>query len=467
MYSLSQSIAPSTPISAIVPTWAWQPWSPSDEEPWNEARVQLMFRRGGFGASPQQRREALRGGPKVTLAILKGEDRSAAGRRETFELDSEAIGTSVRTGSSSEGLAAWWLHRMLQSPSPLLEKMTLFWHGHFATGAEKVMDAELMYQQNQLLRRHALGDFRPMVQAISRDPAMLIYLDSVSNRKAHPNENYARELMELFCLGEGNYSEQDVQQLARCFTGWEIRRKMFRFNPYQHDSGLKTIFDQADIESGEDAIDCVLARSAMPRFVCTKLVRYFVCDEPNAPDSLIAPLADQFVRSGYSIGEIVDTILQSRWMLSQWSVGRKIRSPVEFAMEWMRSLEATTNLEHLARMLRPLGQAVFYPPNVKGWDGGRAWINSSTLIGRSNFVVDLLGDPNTRFDGKSLEQWCSDQGIQDHKSWIDWLNESLLAIPLSDSEYQPLFDRDNEGAASASRANALITVSRIPKFLLS
>ena len=146
--------------------------------------------------------------------------------------------------NSPELLTGWWLHRMRHTPAPLLEKTTLFWHGHFATSAEKVRDPKLMFEQNELFRSNALGRFEELVRGIARDPAMLIYLDSATNRKMHPNENFAREVMELFCLGVGNYSEKDIQQLARCFTGWEIQYGKFKFNPYQHDYGNKTVLGQ-------------------------------------------------------------------------------------------------------------------------------------------------------------------------------------------------------------------------------
>ncbi len=448
-----------TPLEAIDPDWAWQPWEPSNDEPWNEARVQFLFRRGGFGASIEERKEALQLDPQQAVKMLYGEGSTKLqDRLREFEQESASLASGVRAGGDVDALAAWWMHRILHSPSPIVEKMTLFWHGHFATGAEKVMDAELMYIQNRLLRQQAVGDFRKLAHEISKDPAMLIYLDSVSNRKAHPNENYARELMELFCLGEGNYSERDVQELARCFTGWEIRRKMFRFNEYQHDKGTKEILGRKGIESGDQAIDVVLNQSAMPRFVAAKVFRYLVCDEPQAPQALLDPLADHFAESGYSIRALVDRILSSRLMLSLWSVGRKVRSPVEFAAELMRGLSATTNLERLVKRLKPLGQGLFYPPNVKGWDGGRAWINSSTLIGRANFVVDLLGDPNTRFNGKSLDAWCSDHNLS-KESWLEWLEDSFLVVPLHEDEKARY--RDDSLATTVS------LLARNPKIHLS
>jgi uncharacterized protein (DUF1800 family) len=456
---VSYQIDPRTPIDQVDPTWAWEPWQATAKEPWDEARVHLLFRRGGFGCSIQEHEEALKRGPQHSLRMLYGDvSPQLRSRVESFEEESESLASAVRAGGNLEALAAWWMHRIVRSPSPIVEKMTLFWHGHFATGAEKVIDAELMFIQNRSLRARAVGDFRAMVHEISKDPAMLIYLDSISNRKAHPNENYARELMELFCLGEGNYTERDVQELARCFTGWEIRRKMFRFNPYQHDSGLKQILGRSDIESGEQAVDVVLDQPTMPRFIATKIFRYLVCDEPQAPAPLIEPLAQHFVESGYSIGSLVDRILSSRLMLSSWSAGRKVRSPVEFAAELMRGLSATSNLERVSRLLKQLGQGLLYPPNVKGWEGGRSWINSSTLIGRANFVVDLLADGNTRFDGKPLDAWCSSHGISNNE-WVEWLERSLLVLPLTEEE--------KNRCRGGSHATTLGLLARNPKIHLS
>ena len=424
------------------------------------------MRRGGFGAKPSEVKELVELGPAKTIDRILGKNNTQA--LEAFEQESSQIVSAIRSSGNIESLAAWWIHRMIHTPSPLVEKITLFWHGHFATGADKVNDIELMVQQNKLLREHALGDFRKMVHEVSKDPAMLLYLDSASNRKTHPNENYARELMELFCLGEGNYTEQDVQQLARCFTGWEIRRKSFRFNPYQHDSGMKTLLDRQGIESGEEAIDAVLAHRSMPTFIAGKLVRFFVCDEPNPTPEFLEPLAEMFRKSDFTIEPLVQTILSSKLMLSDWSVGKKVRSPIDFMVESIRSLQVTTNLDRLAKGLDGIGQALFNPPNVKGWDGGRAWINSSTLIGRSNLIVDLLREPATRFGRTDLAAWLKSQQLTDQNQWLKWLEDSLLSVPLNDSDKQRLqsiAEKSDGGLDPWKRI--LVALSQNPKMHLS
>lgn len=450
----------------LNPLNAWQPWTPSESEPWNRDRARLLFRRGGFGATDQQLRDAVKREPQDVVAELVSRGRNVE-TNSNFEKESASLVSSIRASGDMTKLASWWLHRMLNSPTPIVEKMTLFWHGHFATGAEKVLDLDLMYEQNQLLRRHCLGDFRKMVHEISKDPAMLIYLDSVTNRKAHANENYARELMELFCLGEGNYTEADVQELAKCFTGWEIRRKQFRFNSYQHDNSEKEILGKGAIKSGEEAIDVVLDCEAMPRFIVYKLYKFLVCDEPEPTAELLQPLATKFTESNYNIGPVVEMILGSRLMLSGWSVGKRVRSPIELIVELMRSLIATANLTKLAERLKPLGQSLFYPPNVKGWAGGRAWINSSTLIGRANLIFDLLNDENTKIEGKPIQEWSQSMKSSDSQQWVDSLAETLFASKPTTTEQQMILSRLENTPKGNLAKQAIIELATLPRIHVS
>ncbi|MBI3464160.1 MAG: DUF1800 family protein, partial [Planctomycetes bacterium] len=206
--------------------WAWGVYSPSEDSPWDTAAAAHLFRRAGFGANEQQLRQAVAEGPAATL------DRLIAGGPESdsFYVGATRLIRPLLAANNVGSLPPWWLYVMLHSPHPLLEKLTLFWHSHFATSAEKVKDARLMYDQNVTLRKHALGRFGPMLTDMARDPAMLLWLDSATNRKLHPNENFAREVMELFSLGLGHYTEQDIKQAARAFTGWEVWQERFRSN---------------------------------------------------------------------------------------------------------------------------------------------------------------------------------------------------------------------------------------------
>ncbi len=461
-----QSTDSSKPLTDIDPGWAWEPWQPSAQEPWDERRAALLFRRAGFCASATQLKDASKLPVSKAIDQLCTESAIDRAAMDTFEAESEVLGSAVRATGDAKQLTTWWLHRMLMSPRPLLEKMTLLWHGHFATGAEKVLDLELMYQQNQLLRTHAMGDFRAMTHGISKDPAMLIYLDSVSNRKAHANENFARELMELFCLGEGNYTETDVQQLARCFTGWEIRRRQFRFNSYQHDTGIKTLFGQK-VESGEAAVDLVLDHPQLPYFVVGKLFRFFVCDEPAPPRALLEPLARQFAAEKLHLAGVVRTLLHSRLLLSGWSAGRKIRSPVELAIGFLRTMEGTTNMHVLSDRLREVGQALFYPPNVKGWDGGRAWVNSSTLVGRANLIHQVVRHENTRCAGSDLDQYVKIHSDGSPEGLLDWFTKLFFALPLDERRRAQLLVAMSGKTGSQTSRELLSLLAALPQFQLA
>jgi len=452
-----------TQLNDLDSGWAWQPWEPSEQEPWDRRRAALLLRRAGFGATESEIQAALQKTPAECIDRMfqiEGDETAQ------FEVESSELAASMIAGGEAKSLSIWWLHRMLHSPQHLLEKMTLFWHGHFATGAEKVLDPDLMLNQNKLLRRYALGDFRAMVHGIAKDPAMLIYLDSVTNRKAHPNENFARELMELFCIGEGHYSEADVQQLARCFTGWEIRRKNFRFNPYQHDSGMKQLLG-TEVETGESAIDQVLAHSKLPYFIVRKLFHFFVCDEPKPTDALLEPLANQFASDGLSVSGVLKKILGSRLMLSNWCMARKVRSPVELSIGLMQTMQVTSNLAQLSNRLQEIGQALFFPPNVKGWDGGRAWVNSSTLVGRANLVYQLIRDDKTRFAGGSLNDWLQKQAISESDAFLNWFSDLFLAVPISDAQRMRL-RKSIEGQSGDRMFREMISLlAAMPQFQLS
>jgi uncharacterized protein (DUF1800 family) len=304
---------------------------------------------------------------------------------------------------------------------------------------------------------------------VSRDPAMLIYLDSATNRKAHPNENYARELMELFCLGEGNYSERDVREVARCFTGWGLRRERFRFNGYDHDSGTKSFLGASGPFGGEDAVRVVLDQPACCRFLAGKLFRWFVCDEPEAPGALIEPLADEFRRSGLNVAILVRRILGSRLFLSREMAGRKVRSPVELAVGLLRALEGSTDVNALAEGTSQIGQALFFPPSVKGWDGGRAWIDSSTLLGRANLVRRALDHSKTRFAGGGLHEFVRGHVPgSDPAAEVDWFARRLLAVPLPDAVRGHLtaVAADERQDPERRLRNVVYAVCTLPEFQL-
>lgn len=410
----------------IDPVWAWAAYTPDTKQPWNRRTAAHLFRRAGFGATRDELQAAVTAGPAASVDSLL----SAVTEPDAFVTEISGLAAASVASGNPRNLSAWWAYRMLATPAQLLEKLTLFWHGHFATSAEKVNDAELMLTQNNLLRRFALGDFSQLLLEISRDPAMLIYLDSATNRKAHPNENYAREIMELFCLGEGNYTEHDIRELARCFTGWEIKRNRFRCNKYQHDSGTKAIFGESGEFGGEDGVRIVVKQQHAAEFIALKLVKFFVMDEPEPSPELVAPIAQQLRDTNMLIAPVIRTILCSNLFYSEHAMGRKIRSPVELAIGFLRTLEGSTNSYELADALNALGQGLLYPPSVKGWDGGRTWINSSTLLGRSNLIRHLLESDKTRFGKARLPEFLRRCGSESIEDIIDLFEETLFAVNI-------------------------------------
>ena len=249
-------------LADLSPEEAWLPYEPSRAQAFDRRLAAHLYRRAGFAANARELDEAVRIGPQEAVERLLNAKNVAS----SFDDEMRKFAQLTLAANNPELLTGWWLHRMLHTPAPLLEKATLFWHGHFATSAAKVRDPQLMFRQNELLRQHALGDFGALVRGIARDPAMLLYLDSATNRKVHPNENFSREVMELFCLGVGKYSEQDIQQLARCFTGWEIQHGEFKFNPYQHDYGNKTVLGQKGPFDGDEGLEIILAATCSGRF---------------------------------------------------------------------------------------------------------------------------------------------------------------------------------------------------------
>ena len=355
----------------------------------NETRkLGHLLRRAGFGARPAEWTQYAKLGVAETTNSLLHPEQFPDHMSEVLQdiqgdyVDFDDMGSVKK----------WWTYRMSHTPRPLEEKMVLFWHGHFATANYKVDNPRWMWQQNQTFRAHALGNFRTMLQAVSRDPAMLVWLDGVENKKGKPNENYGRELLELFTMGVGSgYTEKDVQEGARAFTGWRFERDTmaFSFHPAEHDDGEKTFLGQTGNFNGDDIIDIVVRQPQTANFLCTKLFKYFVHETPSSAD--IAPLTKTYFASGYDMRAVVGAILTAPSFYSDAAFHSKIKSPVEFTVTALRTLDApfsaTNNM--LIGATHTMGQDLFNPPNVKGWPGGKTWMNTMTLITRVNFASSI------------------------------------------------------------------------------
>ena len=375
----------------------WAVYRPTPSNPWTAAKAGHLLRRAGFGPTAAELAAAVGDGPELTIdKLLAGGPASAE-----FDATSDFLAgeTVLPKGVAGSRLAAWWVARMLGTPHPLKEKLTLFWHGHFATSLAKVQNARLMLGQYRLLNQFALGDFRELLTRMATDPAMMIWLDTAQSVKGKPNENYARELMELFALGVGNYTETDVREAARAFTGYEVTGGKGALNPNKHDRKSKTVLGRTGDFAASDVTKLCLGHPACPKFIARKLYGFFVSDAPPAP-GVVESLADTVRATNFDTAKVVETILRSEHFFGTAAYRRKVKSPVEFAVGVVRGLNGTVGPLPLAESLEPLGQVLFAPPSVKGWDGGPAWLTGQTLLSRQNLSLALISGDDARFAGR-------------------------------------------------------------------
>lgn len=420
---------------------------------WDRRTATHFLWRTGFGASPADLDRALQDGFERTLdRLLTPQPESP-----TFQTADRLLRQAALDSGNILDLKAWWLHRLHASENRLLEKLTLLWHNHFATSNEKVASVPLMLAQNELLRREALGNFRRVLHGIAQDVAMLVWLDSNANRKRHPNENFARELMELFSLGVGNYTERDIQEAARAFTGWHVRNAEFWMNSIQHDTGSKTVFGQTGNFDGGEVVELCLKHEACPRFLAFKLLRQFVKQQPSAEQ--VAALAARIRHHDFEWRPILRELFASELFFAVEHRNSQIKSPIELVLGALRTLDAKPQLQNVAKQCAELGQSPFEPPTVKGWDGGRLWISSTTLIQRANFATTLLRTP--QLGAISLPTSRGGDDLSD-------LSELLLARDLSDESKAALQSiRQSQGGDADQRRRGIVQfLMQMPEYQL-
>jgi uncharacterized protein (DUF1800 family) len=422
--------------AAVAPPDNWAgDLSPISASHWNYERAAHLIERAGFGAAPEEIVRLAAMTPEGAVASLVDYEAIDASALKPFEesgiwdpgMDpfppsrAEAVrrarehgeglgekvlppGTQRRlqpvvdkffysltaNNIETQRLGLWWANRMLVTPRPLEEKLTLFWHGHFATGQNKVRDYRMLFQQNRMLRANASGNLRDLLVGILKDPGMLVYLDNGENIKSHPNENFGRELLELFTMGVGNYSERDVREAARAFSGWTNDVLTYKFDAEQHDTGQKTFLGRTGALNGEDIIDTILAQAVTGEFVAGKLYRYFVREDISS--DVKTELGRSFRASGYQIKPLMRRMLLSKDFYSAPSVATQIKSPVHLVVSTYRKmgLRDVPTIPDFGRMTGGLGQTLFEPPNVAGWAGGRTWITPATLLQRGNLFRDVM-----------------------------------------------------------------------------
>ena len=393
--------------------------TPLPEKDWDLAKAAHLLNRAGFGGTPAEIEalhaagfgaavDRLLNGPDDSEAYPKPDWAEPEDMAETERLRRDPNFTPEERAQKMQkaqmsrmqrifGLIGWWLNRMRGSPNQLREKMTVFWHGHFTSSLVKVQSPFALWEQNETLRQNALGNFGTMTKAIARDPAMILYLDTQQNHKNHPNENFARELMELFTLGIGNYTEEDIQQAARTFTCYKInpRKMSFQMADFERDDGEKKFFGRTGNFTADDVIDMILEKPACAKYIAKKIWTFFAYEDP-APE-LVEQLAGTFRDHHYEIRPLMEEILRSQEFYSAKSIRSQIKSPVQWYVQTARELDVDLPPARFAmNTLRSLGQMPFLPPNVKGWDGGKAWINASTLLMRYNMATALTGGGDPR-----------------------------------------------------------------------
>jgi uncharacterized protein (DUF1800 family) len=367
-------------------------------------QIPHLLRRAGFGASPDELSSYENLGVTAAISSLLNYETVDDSNLPT-QPDITMAFTRKPSSSEISNLVWWWVDRMIQTPRPLEERMTLFWHNHFATAIYKVRSPYLMFKQNQLLRSNAMSNFRDLLMGVTEDPAMLIWLDGAQSRKSAPNENYGREVMEVFTMGVGNYTEDDVKAAARAFTGYRIDKSGDSyFNANQHDSGTKTFLGQTGNFGPEDIVNILSTHPATAKAISTKLFEYLAYENPSS--DIVDELASVYTNSNGNIKAVVEAILNSDAFWSDQAHLGLVKSPVDYLTTAVRSLGATISQRAAVGTLNNMGQLPFDPPSVFGWPSGTAWINTSTIIDRYNFPLLLQGSEgviSALQDGSSVD----------------------------------------------------------------
>ena len=413
-----------------------------------------LMRRAGFGATREEIESAVADGYELTVDALLDTSGASAMPDDIirrYHVDQSEL-------RLVEVAVTNWLYRMMTTTSPLQEKIALFWHSLFATGERKVNNVKTLTSQVETFRRHGLGSFRTLLVEISRDPAMLHWLDNHDNHKDAVNENYGRELLELFSMGIGNYTEQDVKEAARAFTGWTVENAeymalramrasiwpysrvawQFEFRPDDHDYSEKTFLGERGNFDGEDVIDVIVRQPATARFVCTRLYQFFVADEVDeAGEALIDKLARTYFDSGYEIGAVLRDLFNSEHFKSAAVRFRRVKSPAELVAGTLRTARPfprpSVEMFQVALATNYMGQELLNPPSVEGWHEGAEWVDSGSLVERVNFASQYLGDSGSPGVQAIADRLGAEQRSQiDSEQLVDSCLDLLGPIEVSD-----------------------------------
>jgi uncharacterized protein (DUF1800 family) len=368
----SFAAAPADPNEALAP------YTPGAGRPWDRRHAAHLLRRAGFGGSLEEIDAIVALGPAAGARSLAAAQPDPA----VDELD-QAL-EAVLGDDGVQHLRAWWCLRMVRTSAPMREKLGLFLHGHFATGFRKVGSARKMRDQAGLFLALGGGKFRDLTAAVVKDAAMLVYLDGARSEKRRPNENLGRELMELFTLGRGNHTETDVQEAARALTGWRVDARGSHFYPPAFDAGQKTVLGRSGNLGSDDVVDACVAHTACAPFLARKLLVFFALPEPSP--ALVEAFARRLRECDLDLGAALSVLLASRLFHSDASYRSGVKSPAEYVAGALRALGGRASGPGAARAMSEMGQNLFEPPSVKGWDGGKSWIHSATWLARAQFA---------------------------------------------------------------------------------
>jgi uncharacterized protein (DUF1800 family) len=370
----------------------WAPYAPDTQAPWDLRRVVHLHRRAGFAATWTEIQRDLKDGPARSIDRLLAARPDREGVPASFSTVAGSLAEAAGGSGEPARLKAWWAYRMLFGPDPLGERLTLLWHNHFATSNLKVDDLELMRRQNETFRKYARAPFGELLNAAVREPALLVWLDAPANHKGHPNENLGRELMELFTLGIGHYTESDVKEAARALTGWTVEGGAFQEVEALHDGGEKTVLGRKGHWKGTDLVRQLLEHTATADRLAFRICELLLGERSRkAADN--AALAAGLRERNLDVAWAVEAVLRSRTFFAEENLRCRVLAPAEHVIGATRALELfepPSSTFVLAEWITKLGQDLFYPPNVGGWPGGPAWLTTRAVVGRANYATAIV-----------------------------------------------------------------------------
>ena len=446
-----------------------------------------LMRRAGFGATWEELGVLVAQGYEETVEQLLDPQRSPPA--DAYLLYRYHPTVEIPGGNAAQGQANW-LYHMLNSKRPLEEKIALFWHYVFATGNNKVDNCNHLLDQIQMFRDHGMGNYRDLLVRLAKDPAMIYWLDNLESHKHAPNENWGRELLELFSMGVGNYTEKDVFEVSRAFTGWTMTAKMprypygrfpwhFQYRPEDHDDTEKTFLGHTGNFGGEDIIDIIVQQPACHRFIARHLYNYFVADEPQVPAWSIEPardeeaikvLSDTFVSSGFEIKPVLRTLFNSDFFKSKAARFQKVKSPIEVVVgtvKLVKEFEGPVPYLEAEKSRHPsyMGQDILDPPSVEGWHYGTEWINSGSLVTRINYVAERVGNPEMPGVKEIIDRIAASNGTaMSAEAFVDRCLEQMGLLEVEESTRHELVGHA-EGGGPISADNSASFPARVSEML--